>query len=312
MSKNSLWQEYKVAAVPAGMTLELYVKDVLHISARQRQRLFFSKGVCLNGRATHSQHLVKEGDCVAVRQLVDTSYGVTPAQGTVEVLYEDNEVLVVNKPVGMLVHPAGETHTGTLANYVAGYFQQQGLVVTVRALHRLDRDTTGCVLFAKSAPVQRALEQELHQGEVHRRYEALVVGQAEELLRLYPEGRIALPIGRDPLRPNRRRVTPKGEPAVTRFKLLATVGRQLLVELELETGRTHQIRVHFSHSGFPVLGDRMYGKASRLIKRQALHAKYLEFKHPVTGQLVQVTAPRPQDMAAVVAQLSGERAGEQA
>lgn len=296
-TKNSILKKYTVAEAESGLTLEQYLKDVLKVAARRRQKLFFSKTVYLNGRSAHSKQLVKAGDTVGVREFLDTSYGVTPEQGAIEVLYEDDAVVVLNKPAGLLVHPTGQTKTGTLANRLAYYFKAQGKTVTIRPLHRLDRDTSGCVLFAKTAKVQKLLEQELALGNIHRRYEALVVSNGKRLEELCPEGRIELPIGRDPFKPNQRRVTEKGQAAVTCFKVMETLGDKLLLELELETGRTHQIRVHLGYLGFPVLGDRMYGTSSRLIKRQALHARYLKFKHPVTGEEVAVTAPRPQDFA---------------
>lgn len=293
--KNSILKKYTVNDEQAGMTLELYLKDVLKVSARARQKLFFTKTVYLNGKSSHSQHKIKAGDTVGVREFLDTNYGVTPEKGNVEVLYEDADVIVVNKPAGILVHPTGQTKAGTLANFLAYYFKQKHEMFTIRPLHRLDRDTTGCVLFAKSAKAQTVLEKELAEGNIHRRYEALVVGKSEKLLQLYPDGRINLGIGRDPFKPNQRRVTEAGQPAVTNFKLLESIGNNLLLELELETGKTHQIRVHLSYIGFPVVGDKMYGTASRLIKRQALHAKYLEFKHPVTGARLEIVAPRPKD-----------------
>lgn len=293
--KNSVLKKYIVEEAYAGLTLESYLKDVLKVSSRQRQKLFFSKTVYLNGRTAHSKHTVKAGDSIGVRQFMDTSYGAVPEKGPVEVLYEDIDVIVLNKPTGILVHPTGQTTSGTLANFLAYYFKQNDEMVTIRPLHRLDRDTTGCVLFAKSAKAQHILEEQMARGEIRRRYEALVTGKAENLQRLYPEGCISLPIGRDPLRANQRRVTEKGQPAVTNFKLVESLGSYLLLELELETGRTHQIRVHLGYIGFPVVGDRMYGTSSKLIKRQALHAKYLEFKHPMTGYSIMVNAPRPED-----------------
>lgn len=293
--KNSVLKKYIVAEDQVGMTLELFLKNVLKVSARARQKLFFSRTVYLNGKSAHSQRTIKAGDTVGVREFFDTNYGVIPEKGFVDVLYEDDDVIVLNKPAGILVHPAGQTKTNTLANYLAYYFKQKQNMLTIRPLHRLDRDTSGCVLFAKSAKAQSALAQDLATGNIHRRYEALITGKGAALAERYPDGRIDLPIGRDPYKQNQRKVTATGQSAITCFKMIEDLGDCLLLELDLETGRTHQIRVHFSHIGFPVLGDKMYGIASRLIKRQALHAKYLEFKHPVTGKLIKVEAALPED-----------------
>lgn len=293
--KNSILKKYTVTEEQNGLTLESYLKDILKISARARQKLFFSKTVYLNGKSSHSKHTVKAGDTIGVREFLDMNYGVTPEKADIEVLYEDADVIVLNKPAGILVHPTGQTKTGTLANHLAYYFQQKREMVTIRPLHRLDRDTTGCVLFAKSAKAQAILEKELAEGDIHRSYEALVSGSSEKLMQLYPDGCINLPIGRHPSKPNQRIVTEKGQTAITCFKISEDLGTHLLLALELKTGKTHQIRVHLSHIGFPVLGDKMYGTASKLINHQALHAKHLEFTQPVTGKNIKVEASRPKE-----------------
>lgn len=294
--KNSSLKKYIVAARYDGMELEQYLKEVMSVSARQRQKLFFSRGVYVNGSSAHTKRVLKAGDMVAIRQFKDTSYGVVPEEGRVEVLYEDAEVIVLNKPAGMLVHPAGQTSIGTLANYLAYYFKQQGQVVTIRPLHRLDRDTTGCVLFAKTAGAQGKLEAMLAAGQLHRKYGAVVCGDGALLQEKFPAGTINLPIGRNPLQPNRRQVMAGGKEAVTHFEVAKRGSRYSLLQLSLETGRTHQIRVHLAHAGCPVAGDRMYGSRSRDIRRQALHGRELEFLHPASGEPVVVKAPYPEDM----------------
>lgn len=294
--KNSTLNRYTVEELHNGITLELYLKDVLQISSRQRQKLFFSKCVFVNGRAAHSKRLLKTGETIGVRHFKDNNYGVIPEKGEIEVLYEDKEVIVINKPAGILVHPTGQTEAGTLANYLAWYFKQKKEVITIRPLHRLDRDTSGCVLFAKTPEVQTKLEKLLKLGEIHRCYEAVVCGSGSCLSREYPEGIIDLPIEKDSQNPNRRRVGKRGQKAITRFRVLAENKNISLLALELETGRTHQIRVHLAHVGYPVLGDKMYGRASRLINHQALHAASLSFRHPITGEVIQVFAPRPVEL----------------
>ena len=298
--KNSSLKKYIVAARYDGMELEEYLKEVMSVSARQRQKLFFSRGVYVNGSSAHTKRLLKSGDMVAIRQFKDTGYGVVPEEGRVEVIYEDNEVIVLNKPAGLLVHPAGQTSTGTLANYLAYYFKCQGQMVTIRPLHRLDRDTTGCVLFAKSSQVQARLEAMLAAGQLHRKYEAVVSGDVRCLQEKFPSGTISLPIGRNPLQPNRRQVMAGGREAVTHFQVLKGGREYSLLQLTLETGRTHQIRVHLAHGGCPVAGDRMYGSRSRDIRRQALHGAELEFLQPVTGRSIVVRAPYPEDMQALL------------
>lgn len=292
-TQNSL-KKYIVAEKYADMTVEDYLKSVMKISSRTRQRLFRSKNVFLNGSPVHTKRKVKGNDLVAVKDFSDSSYGVIPQIGPVNVLYEDEAVVVLNKPANMLVHPTGQTDRFTLANYLAGYFKDKGQLITIRPIHRLDRDTTGCVLFAKKAEYQTELEKQLKNGSIHRIYKALVMGVGIE--GDFPDGCISKNIGRVPGKPNRRQADDNGKPAVTHFSLLDVIGQNSLLELWLETGRTHQIRVHMQYAGYPIVGDKMYGTPSRLISRQALHASEIVFLHPITGEKIHVTAPLPTDM----------------
>ncbi|WP_027406118.1 RluA family pseudouridine synthase [Anaerovibrio sp. RM50] len=299
-NQNSL-QKYIVADKYGDMTVEDYLKSVMKVSSRNRQRLFRSKNVFVNGRPVHSKQRVKGGDMVAIRLFADDTFGVKPQIGPVDVLYEDDAVIVLNKPANMLVHPTGQTDSFTLANFLAGYFRDKGQIITIRPLHRLDRDTTGCVLFAKKPEYQTKLEAQLKARTMHRIYTAIVMGKG--ILDEYPDGRIEQGIGKVPGMGNRRRADDKGQSAVTHFKLVEEVGPNTLLELWLETGRTHQIRVHMDYAGHPVLGDKMYGTPSRLINRQALHASAIQFQHPVTGQMMEVKAPLPEDMVVCIEKL---------
>ena len=298
--KNSSLKKFIVADRYDGMELGIYVKTVMGVSARQRQKLFYSKGVYVNGSSAHTGRLLKAGDMVAIRQFKDSSYGVLVQEGPVKILYEDEQLIVLNKPAGMLVHPAGRTANGTLANYLAGYFSSRKKIITVRAIHRLDRDTTGCVVFAKTAKMQTRLEQMLSEGKIHREYLAVICGDGNRLAEELPEGRIDLPIGKDISSPNRRVVTRNGQRAVTHFRVERASAQLSLLSLWLETGRTHQIRVHLAHCHYPVLGDRMYGSSSRILGRQALHAAAVELVHPVSGEKIRVEAPMPGDLADIV------------
>lgn len=300
-NQNGL-KKYIVAGKYADMTVEEYLKSVMKVSSRQRQRLFRSKNVFVNGTPVHTQRKLKAHDMVAIRVFSDTTFGVRPQIGPVDVLYEDDAVIVLNKPANMLVHPTGQTECFTLANYLAGYFQAKGQTITIRPIHRLDRDTTGCVLFAKKPEYHSKLEKQLKTGGIHRLYKAVVVGQGIE--DDYPDGCIDKKIGIVPGQPNRRRIDEKGKTAITRFRLAGIIGPNTLLELRLETGRTHQIRLHLSFAGYPVLGDRMYGSPSRLIDRQALHASEISFLHPVTGREIHVTAPLPADMQECIDKLN--------
>lgn len=295
------YHTYQIGGEHQGLTVELYLKNILQYSGRKIQKLTRLKGIQLNKKTVFLQKKVKAGDLLSVLILEDKSYGVLPEEGPIEVLWEDSQVIILNKPPQMLVHPAGQTTQKTLANYLAYYFQQKKELVTIRPLHRLDRDTTGCIAFAKDAQTQTVLEQQLHHGTFKRSYYALVEGKLEP-----QAGTIDLPIGFHPAKPNRRTVTEQGERAITSYRTLKILGNEgnvpslSLLELKLETGRTHQIRVHLAHVGHPVLGDRMYGRRSPFIARQALHACSIFFIHPKDGQGITVHAPIPSDLKPLV------------
>lgn len=292
---------YKVEPEHQGLTVEHYLKNVLQYSGRKVQKLTRIKGVTLNKKTVFLQKKLKPGDVLGVRILEDQSYGVIPEEGSLEVLFEDSHLIVLNKQPGVLVHPTGQTTQGTLANFLAFYFQEQGALLTIRPVHRLDRDTSGCVVFAKDAQTQSILEQQLHDGVFKRTYHAIIEGEIE-----CESGIIDVPIGMHPTMPNRRTVNEKGERAVTHYRTLKNIPaterfpEASLIEMKLETGRTHQIRVHLAHVGHPVIGDRMYGKRSNLILRQALHAVSISFIHPKEEQEITLYAPYPEDFRRLI------------
>nr|WP_092072529.1 RluA family pseudouridine synthase [Dendrosporobacter quercicolus]NSL48523.1 RluA family pseudouridine synthase [Dendrosporobacter quercicolus DSM 1736]SDM43422.1 23S rRNA pseudouridine1911/1915/1917 synthase [Dendrosporobacter quercicolus] len=283
---------YKITPEHESLTVESYLKQVLLLSGRQLQKLTRQNGIRLNGKRVFLQKKLESNDRLQVMTLADSGYGVQPEPGPVEILYEDDFLLVLNKPPKQLVHPAGRTTGGTLANFLAYHLQQRGLITTVRAVHRLDRDTSGCVIFAKDARSQSLLEQQLKSRSLKRAYWALVQEPPNP-----PAGVIDAPIGRHPVLPNRRVVTPDGAPAVTHYRTRGTsAGGIALLELTLDTGRTHQIRVHLAHAGCRLLGDGMYGQRTPLIPRQALHAATVSFRHLAANHTVTVTAPLPCDL----------------
>ena len=286
---------YPIAEEHQGLTVEGYLKQVLNYSGRKIQKLTRQTGIVLNKKTVYLQKKVKTGDILRVLTLEDLSYGVEPEPGPVEILYEDGYLIVLNKPSGLLVHPAGQTSRGTLSNYLAHYYLQQGVIYTVRPLHRLDRETSGCVVFAKDSNTQALLDNFLKEGSLKRTYQAVVNGIVDP-----PAGTINAPIGPHPTKPNRRSVNPKGDPAITHYKTLQTLSGASLLELTLATGRTHQIRVNLSYLQHPIIGDRMYGKGSALISGQALHAFSLHFPHPVGQRKIAVKAPFPADFLRVL------------
>jgi len=285
------YESYLVGEEHAGLTVEQYLKQVLQYSGRRIQKLTRLKGILCNKKPVFLQKKVKTGDNIRVRILEDQSYGVIPQQGPIHILYEDAQLIVLNKPASMLVHPTGHTAQGTLANYLAYHYQQSAQRWTIRPLHRLDRETSGCVVFAKDAATQSVLEQQMKEGRFKRSYYAFVSGNVEP-----SEGTINAAIGVHPTLPNRRVIHAQGERAITHYKILQKYGDRTLLELRLETGRTHQIRVHLAHIGHPIIGDRMYGNTSSQINRQALHAQHVSFNHPKDEQQINVHAPLPRDI----------------
>jgi 23S rRNA pseudouridine1911/1915/1917 synthase len=235
---------------------------------------------------------------------MEEAKGIQSQPGAIGVLYEDDRVVALDKPAGQLVHPTGQTLGNTLANYVAYYFQQQGQGSGVHPVHRLDRDTSGCILFAKDPGAQYLLEQQLQARQVNRIYWALVQG-----VFLQPTGKIEAPIGPHPRLPNRRQVDSRGEAAATCYQVLRQFVDTALVELTLETGRTHQIRLHLAHRGHPVIGDGMYGVPGLGMNRQALHAVELGFRHLATGEEIKVKAPLPTDFSLALKRAAGSPAG---
>lgn len=289
------FENYKILPEHAGLTVENYLKHVLQHSGRKLQKLTRQKGLFLNGKPVYLQRQLKANDTLRVLVLEDAAYGVQPEPGDIEILYEDDYVLVLNKPPYQLVHPTGQTTSGTLANYLAYHLAKRGILSTIRPLHRLDRDTSGCVIFAKTANSQTLLEQQLKDRTLKRGYLAAIDGHLQP-----PAGTINAPIGPHAKSPNRRAISPQGEPAITHYQTINKFAAISLLELTLDTGRTHQIRVHLSHLGHPVFGDKMYGTRSPLISRQALHASTVSFEQPGSKELITVTAPLPSDFKRLI------------
>ncbi|MEG9463833.1 MAG: RluA family pseudouridine synthase, partial [Bacillus amyloliquefaciens] len=203
-------------------------------------------------------------------------------------------MLIANKPAGMPTHPNEEGQTGTLSNLIAYHFQINGEQAKVRHVHRLDRDTSGAVVFAKHRLAHAILDRQLETKTLKRTYIAATEGKVTP-----KKGTVDSPIGRDRSHSVRRRVSPGGQAAVTHYKVKGYhPGAQLtLAELELETGRTHQIRVHMASIGHPLAGDKLYGGSRTLFHRQALHAKKVSVVHPISGEEIVAEAPMPADLA---------------
>lgn len=278
-------------AVPLGDLLRR-----LRFSLTLRRRLKQSAdAVRINGRPVPWQAVVAPGDVVTV--VWPDESAVVPMALPLTICYEDDHLLVADKPAGLLVHPISGPPEPTLANAVVHHLRAGGWPGAFHPVHRLDRNTSGLILVAKNPYVQHLLFADGGKA-FDRSYLALVTGRPQP-----PAGVIDAPIGRHPDSIVQRMVRPDGREAATRYETVATTGPHSLVSLRLFSGRTHQIRVHLAHIGHPILGDDLYGGSRALIARPALHAAGLAFTHPVSGERISLTSPLPPDMASLLAEL---------
>ncbi|AMM96667.1 RluA family pseudouridine synthase [Bacillus pumilus] len=256
--------------------------------------------VRLNQKPAHHAAKVSQGDQIIIDLFETEESDVTPEYGELEVLFEDEHLLIVQKPAGRPTHPNEQGQTGTLANLVAFHFQANGEEKRVRHIHRLDQDTSGTVIFAKHRLAHAALDQMLSKKTIKRTYIAIAEGLFKK-----KKGTIDAAIGRDKHHAVKRRISPTGQKAVTHFQVMDLNKRLQLaaVKLQLETGRTHQIRVHLSSIGHPLAGDTLYDGVREYINRCALHAKQVDMKHPFTGEHLIIEAPLPPDMDQLMSQI---------
>jgi 23S rRNA pseudouridine1911/1915/1917 synthase len=240
--------------------------------------------VTVNGKLTSWTSPLLQGDILQIRLFKEVEYDVPPTYGELDVLFEDEHLIVVNKPAGIDTHPNTPDETDTMANLVAFHYQAEGESCRVLHIHRLDRDTSGALIFAKHPLSKAILDRLLAERQIKRTYHALVHGRLKQ-----KKGTISEPIGRDRHHNTRRRVSPSGQDAVTHYKVMEVRNPYTLIEVQLDTGRTHQIRVHMSHIGHPLAGDTLYG-GKPVFTRQALHAARISFPHPLTGERIECEA----------------------
>ena len=254
-------------------------------------------GILQNGEWAYVRTPLVPGDVLKITLLEESaSEHILPVPMESDIVYEDEDLLVVNKPFDMPVHPSIHNYDNTLANGMAYYFQQKGETFIFRCINRLDRDTTGLLILAKNALSASILSNDMKARKIHRTYQAVV-----SRIPVPASGTIDAPIARKEDSAIERCVDfEKGEPAVTHYRTLETKENLALVELSLETGRTHQIRVHMQHIGCPLLGDYLYHPDFTLINRVALHSYSLTFDHPITGKSMYFCAPLPKDMAGLL------------
>lgn len=256
----------------------------------------YPDGILLDGVHATTAQTAQPGQVLSILVSDRENGDLVPAEGALDILYEDEDILVLNKAAGVAVHPGPGHHDDTLGNFLTDYYKKQGVPFLFRPAHRLDRNTSGIMVIARHAHVQELLKKQLHTGDFKREYLAVCQGAPQP-----EEGIIDQPIGRVDGSVLMREVRSDGARALTRYKIMSTENGRSLVRLELETGRTHQIRVHMSWLGCPLIGDFLYGVEDKtLIGRTALHSWKLSITQPLTGERLELTAPMPEDMERLI------------
>lgn len=278
----------------SGKRLDVFLDEVVQDITRSQIKKSITEGkTTINGELAKAGKSLKVGDVVEFEEIENIT-DVVPENIPLNIVYEDDDVLVVNKPQGMTVHPAPGNYTGTLVNallyHFGGNLSDAGGNIRPGIVHRIDKDTSGLLVVAKNNPAHLSLAKQLADKTCNRQYVALVEGVVKE-----EDGVIDAPIGRSKSDRKKMAVVPDGKPAVTMYKVRDRFPSYTLMQFNLKTGRTHQIRVHTKYIGHPIVGDKTYGFQNQKfnLAGQLLHAERLEFVHPTTGKLVSFTAPLP-------------------
>lgn len=273
-----------------GVKISNYLKYEKNLSTRLIRKLARRGKIFVNGSSVKMDYVLEYLDKIEVFLDVDDNQDILPEDIPIDVVYEDCDILVVNKPPFMVVHPTKGHPTGTLSNGVMNYFKNTNQNSIVRLVNRLDRDTSGLVIIAKSQFAHQQMAHKMENNQIEKYYIAVVEGALEG------KGTIDLPIDRPSPESIKRQVMEDGQRAVTHYEVLKSSNEMSVVLIRLETGKTHQIRVHFSHIGHALIGDTLYGKESNLINRQALHAYKLVFKTIREDNLIEIVAEVPDDI----------------
>lgn len=300
----------------SGSRLDAFLADQIEGWSRARlQRLIETGDVLVNSKSAKAAYKVLSGDEVEVELTTSSASNFVPENIPLQIVFEDDEIIVINKPAGLVVHPAAGVNSGTLANALAYHFEQLSNSESIRPgiVHRLDKDTSGLLVAAKNESTHQNLSDQFRAREVFKSYVALVYGVIKQ-----ESGRVDQPIARDPRNRTRMAVVAGGRGALSLFKVRRSYNAFTLLDVELKTGRTHQIRVHLSWLKHPVVGDELYsgGRENsvqdvqlrariRKLKRQFLHAEHLQFTHPRTNERMKFFAPLPDELTDLLEQLEG-------
>jgi 23S rRNA pseudouridine1911/1915/1917 synthase len=288
--------EFSFISDASGMRLDKFVGETCpELSRTHAQKLIAGGFITVNGKVARASHKLSTGDKVDITIPPELPGTLSPEAIPLNIVYEDSDLLVVDKPAGLTVHPAPGHPGHTLVNAVLAYLPEltgNGDTLRPGIVHRLDKDTSGLILVARNRVAQANLSEQFRSHSVSKSYLVLVKGK------LTPQnGIIEAAIGRDPRHRQRMAVVSRGREARTEYRVIRYIGNYSLLEIKPETGRTHQIRVHLAAIGFPVVGDAAYGVKSPHLPRQFLHASRLGFKLPSTGQYVEFTSELPPDLA---------------
>jgi 23S rRNA pseudouridine1911/1915/1917 synthase len=306
---------FNIGSDDAGNRLDAYLASQIDGWSRARlQRLIENEDVLVNGKTSKPSYKLRENDEVEVELIAPATDAFAPENIPIEIVYEDEALVVVNKPAGLVVHPAASMPSGTLANALAYHFQNLpggGTGVRPGLVHRLDRDTSGLLVVAKNESALENLSDQFRDRTVYKSYVALVHGRMEA-----NSGKIDQPLARDPANRTRMAVVRGGRNSLTLYRVRRGFNRFTLLDVELKTGRTHQIRVHLAWLKHPVVGDESYGGGRdntiqdarlrarvRSLNRQFLHAEKLGFTHPKTGEFVKFESPLPGELSELLAVL---------
>lgn len=289
--------DYIIDEDSAGLRVEQFLRRKRYSGQNLSEIKRMPKSILVNGVHYYMRQELSKGDHLQVRICeTQNSEKIPPTKLPLDIIYEDEDLLVLNKPDGMPIHPSLNNYTNSMANALAYYFQSQGKPFIFRCCNRLDRDTSGLTIVSKHLVSGSILSDMTKYREVHREYLAIARGSVTP-----SEGTIQAPLGRKEGTIIERTVDwEHGEDAVTHYKVVKEANGHSLVSLRLETGRTHQIRIHMKYLGYPLIGDYLYNPDMEYMTRQALHSHHMEFTHPITGEHMSFTAPLPEDMARVM------------
>ncbi len=288
---------YTMTSADSDISVSQYLKSRNYSRQNIVQLKKMPESILVNNKWVYVNHKLQKNDVLTIHiQEEASSNKIPPIPLPLTIVYEDEDILVMNKPAGMPIHPSLNHYENSLANGLAWYFEEQGKPFVFRCINRLDRDTSGLTIIAKHMVSAGILSTTVAKREIQREYLAIVKGSPQP-----KEGTINAPIARKSDSMIERVVDwEKGENAITHYQTITSKNGYSLMSLQLETGRTHQIRVHMKYLGYPLIGDFLYYPETELISRQALHSYRLNFNHPITGEMLEFTAPIPQDMECVL------------